>query len=59
MDLSPDAIRDFRKRLGLTQPQLAEMVGCTSQAVSYWERGTRHPRGLYATVLRRIMSEHS
>ncbi len=58
-DLTPESIKAFRTRLGLTQPQLAEMIGCTSQAVSFWERGTRQPRGLYAKVLRRLMEEHA
>ena len=55
--LTPESIRDLRKRLGLTQPQFAERIGCTSQAVSYWERGTRQPRGLYAMAIRRLMAK--
>ncbi len=36
-------IRDHRKRLGLTQEQLAERLGITLGAVSKWERGSSEP----------------
>ena len=50
-DLAPDAVRAGRRRLGLTQVQFAARVGCTPIAVSYWERGTRTPTGLYARAV--------
>lgn len=34
---TPQALRDARKAAGLTQTQLAELVGCGRHAVSYWE----------------------
>ena len=36
-------IRDHRKRLGLTQEQLAERLGITLGTVSKWERGGSEP----------------
>ena len=36
-------IRRYRKRLGLTQEQLAERLGITLGAVSKWERGSSEP----------------
>lgn len=36
-------IRTRRKALGLSQSELAELVGCTSQAVGMWERGETLP----------------
>ena len=36
-------IRDYRKRMGLTQEQLAERLNVTLGTVSKWERGTSEP----------------
>ena len=36
-------IRDYRKRMGLTQEQLAERLGITLGTVSKWERGSSEP----------------
>lgn len=32
-----------RRRAGLTQKQLAEMIGVTTGTVSFWETGTHEP----------------
>ena len=56
-ELTPDTVRALRQRLGVTQDQLAARLGCSTQAVSFWERGTRTPTGLYAAALRRLMAE--
>ena len=39
----PSAIRKFRRRLGLKQRALAEMLGCDQTAFSHWERGVDRP----------------
>jgi transcriptional regulator with XRE-family HTH domain len=36
-------LRELREQAGLTQQQVADAVGCTWEAVSRWERGTREP----------------
>ena len=35
-------IRTNRKRLGLTQEQVASRLGVTAPAVNKWERGVSH-----------------
>ncbi len=56
-DLTPEAIRALRARLGLTQLQFAIRVGCDPITVSRWENGKRQPQGLYAWELRRLMEQ--
>ena len=43
MELTGKAIADARKRAGLTQERLAELIGVTVQAVSKWENGKNLP----------------
>ena len=38
-----ERIKYHRKRLGMTQEQLAERIGVSAQAVSKWENGTSDP----------------
>ena len=56
-DLTPETIRNARQALGLTQEQFAERIGCSALAVSFWERGTRTPTGLYAKAVRELVAE--
>ena len=39
--MTGDELRRLRRRLGLTQVQLAERLGVTSTSVARWERGER------------------
>ncbi len=41
---SGDKIMNLRKRLNLTQRQVASVVGVTDQTVSNWEQGIYTPR---------------
>lgn len=36
-------LHEARTRAGVSQAELAELVGCTRQAVSAWERGVSAP----------------
>lgn len=37
-------LRDKRKELGITQPQLAEILGVSQSAIGSWETDTNSPR---------------
>ena len=50
-----DAIRDKRKERGLTQTQLARLVGTTPGAISRWETGDREPTVVMYEKLMRAM----
>ena len=50
-----ESIRYHRKRLNLTQAQLAERLNVTAQAVSRWENGTGFPDITMAVPLARAL----
>jgi transcriptional regulator with XRE-family HTH domain len=45
-------IRAIRERLGLSQPQLAQLLGVHALTISKWERGVLTPSGHQETLLR-------
>ncbi len=47
-----DEVRRIRKRLGLTQAQLAERLGVTASSVARWEQGVMGIRETAARLLR-------
>lgn len=47
-------IRNARKRMGITQEQLAERLGVTLGTISKWERGASEPEIIYLTGLAEI-----
>ena len=57
----PSLRRLLRERLGLSQQQIADVLGITRPAVSRYESGRRHPRGQtlldYGALLQRLAAE--
>lgn len=47
----PGGVAELRRRLGLTQGKLAELLGVHAMTVSKWERGLLFPAAHQATVL--------
>ncbi len=41
--MTPIEIRNFRKRLNLTQAQFGTVIGSSTRAVEDWERGVSKP----------------
>lgn len=52
--MTPQEIRDLRKRLGWTQGQLAEFFDVTTQAVSKWELGQSQPDPFKVAALEQL-----
>ena len=50
--LPPGEIRAFRKAIGLTQPQLEDLLGAGPKTVGRWEKGTVIQNGATDTLLR-------
>ncbi len=43
--ISPGLIKKLRARLGITQAELAALIGVTGPAIAQWEGGSSEPRG--------------
>jgi DNA-binding transcriptional regulator YiaG len=43
--ISPALIKKLRRRLGVSQGELAALVGVSAGAVAFWEQGRSRPRG--------------
>ena len=42
--LSPKLIKKLRKKLKISQPQMARLVGVSNASIGFWESGTVKPR---------------
>ena len=49
-------IKDLRVERGLTQAQLAKLIGVTQGAVYFWEKGINEPTAGYLVKLARVFS---
>jgi len=49
--ISPELIKKLRARLGITQAELAALVGVTGPAVAQWEGGSSEPRGANRAII--------
>jgi DNA-binding transcriptional regulator YiaG len=54
--LTPEAIKQFRKERGLSQQQLASMLGVGVATVSRWETGQANVTGTAAVVLQTVIT---
>lgn len=51
MDKLGNRIKELRIERGLTQPQLAKMVGVTNAVISFWENNVNEPKASYVKKL--------
>lgn len=52
--MSPKEIKSLRTKLGLTQRQLAQVIGCRLNSVQQWEQDCRHPGEVFGERLDRL-----
>jgi DNA-binding transcriptional regulator YiaG len=50
--MTPEEIKDLRKKAGLTQEEFAEEIGVSTMSVNCWEKGKRQPSPLALQKLR-------
>lgn len=53
--LGPRRLAELRIARGLSQRQLADLVGTTSNQISRWERGIQRPRDPFKVALARVL----
>ena len=54
LDMTPERIRFLRKRLGLSQAQLGQMMNVHQTLISHWEQGLRFPDDYQTEQLRHL-----
>ncbi len=55
--MTPDELKRLRKRLGMTQAQLAEALGVRLETVGRWEVGMRRISEPAARLVQRLVAE--
>jgi excisionase family DNA binding protein len=50
-------LKSVRIKLGLSQPELADILGVSSAAVSRWEHGNRSPRAKHSQQILRWLEQ--
>lgn len=54
---SGEKIKDLRRRLGWSQAELSNRLGCRQQTVSEWETNVYQPQNAYSQLLDRIFED--
>lgn len=52
--MTPEEVKNLRTRLGVTQRQLAEMIGATQVTIARYETGVSKPTGAYLMLLKQL-----
>lgn len=51
-------IKALREKLGLSQDDLSDLIGCGKKSLSRWENGHEYPSQLVNTLLRLLQEGH-
>ncbi len=57
IEWNAEAVRALRRRLNMTQREMADELGARQQTISEWETGAYKPRGVSARALLRMAEE--
>ena len=57
--VEPLTIIKFRRKMGWTQDELAQQLGCNKKTVSKWENGHTEPKGFLLKQLIHIIEENT
>ena len=49
-------IKELRIERGLTQPQLAKMVGVSNAVISFWENNVNEPKASYVKKIAKCLN---
>lgn len=52
---SSERLKEAREKKGLTQPELAKLVGKSQSAISYFESGAKTPSGNVSALLSDVL----
>jgi DNA-binding transcriptional regulator YiaG len=55
--MTPEQVRAIRKRLGLTQQELADTIAASQVTVARWETGVNEPKGAYLKALQELAKQ--
>jgi len=55
--MTGEQLQSARKRLGLTQPALARLLGCSVWSIRDWEQGRRRLKGISLRYVKLILAE--
>ena len=55
--MTGEDIRREREKLGITQDELAKLLGVATNTVSRWEIGQRNPHPLTLKAIRTVLAE--
>lgn len=54
----PEALRNLRRKLGVSQQELARKLDTTQCSVSHWETASRRPQRLRRRLIAELCAEH-
>src|ERR1700677_988171 len=54
MSWNGESVKKLRQKLGYTQSEFAESLGCRQQTISEWEQGLYAPANAYGKLLSQI-----